>query len=225
VSFRTPVSGQALSGQLSKAAGNCEALASDAGGVERVEFFLDEQPLNTERSAPYSCVVDTRAYPDGAHTLTARAYDAAGNTSSASVDVTFANAAPKPAPWPKPAPRPRPAPKPTHPRPSKPRVRSRRLVFLNIAPAASRFRPVRRGARLKLVGQIATSHAGRPHRVLIQVFTRGRWRTVAVTGSARRGSFKVRWRVASRRGARALRIRAVVPGVGSSTVRRLLLRR
>jgi hypothetical protein len=60
-----------------------------------VQFSLDGVSLGAEDvSAPFSVNWDTTAASDGAHTLTAVARDAAGNTSSASVAVTVANGIP-----------------------------------------------------------------------------------------------------------------------------------
>ena len=59
---------------------DCYATASDNGGVARVEFYVDGALTNTERYAPYSCEFNTAAYPAGNHTLTAKAFDAAGNS-------------------------------------------------------------------------------------------------------------------------------------------------
>ena len=50
------------------------------------------RPWNTERVAPYECVFDTTVMANGPHTLQARVYDAAGNSSVASVSVQVANA-------------------------------------------------------------------------------------------------------------------------------------
>jgi len=64
--------------------------ASDNVGVAGVQFLLDGSPLGSEdTSAPYSISWDTATATNGAHTLSARARDAAGNqTTSASVPVT-----------------------------------------------------------------------------------------------------------------------------------------
>ena len=46
-----------------------------------------------DNAAPYALAWDTRSVPNGAHTLRARALDAAGNSRlSAAVDVNVANA-------------------------------------------------------------------------------------------------------------------------------------
>ena len=69
------------------------ANANDNVGVAGVRFLVDGQPEGAEdTSAPYGLSWDTRAVGNGAHTLTARARDAAGNTTtSAPIAVNVAN--------------------------------------------------------------------------------------------------------------------------------------
>jgi chitodextrinase len=72
------------------------ASASDNGTLVGVQFLLDGAPLLAEDTvAPYSISWSTVTAVNGAHTLSARARDAAGNrTTSATVAVTVSNAAP-----------------------------------------------------------------------------------------------------------------------------------
>jgi hypothetical protein len=67
------------------------ATASDDFGVTKVEFYDGETLLVADTLAPYTLSWDTWPVPNGAHTLTARAYDAAGNVSTAEVVVTVDN--------------------------------------------------------------------------------------------------------------------------------------
>ena len=68
------------------------ATASDDVGVAGVQFQLDGNALGAERTAaPYSIIWDSATTSNGPHTLLAVARDAAGNRSSASVDVTVSN--------------------------------------------------------------------------------------------------------------------------------------
>ena len=69
------------------------ATANDNVGVAGVRFLVDGQPSGVEdTSPPYGLSWDTRGVPNGAHTLTARARDAAGNTTtSAPIAVNVAN--------------------------------------------------------------------------------------------------------------------------------------
>ena len=71
------------------------ANASDNIGVVGVQFLLDGVNLGSEdATAPYSISWNTTTVANGAHTLTARARDAAGNQAvSTAVTVTVSNAA------------------------------------------------------------------------------------------------------------------------------------
>jgi Bacterial Ig domain len=113
VTWKAPVSGATVSGSLEGP--NCEVNASDNRGVGQVVFKIDGATLNTELSAPYNCGFDTRAYGDGAHTLTATAFDSSGNTATATTTVTISNATPGSETAPPPAPEPAPAPTDTTP--------------------------------------------------------------------------------------------------------------
>jgi len=65
---------------------------SDNVGVTRIELNVNGMRVATDDASPYAFAWDTTAHADGAYTLIARAYDAAGNVgASASVAVTVAN--------------------------------------------------------------------------------------------------------------------------------------
>jgi hypothetical protein len=92
VSITQPVNGSVARGVIS-----VEASASDNVGVIRVEFYKDSDPapFATVTTAPFSTPWNTASVVDGAHSLTATAYDAAGNSAvSASVSVAVDNTAP-----------------------------------------------------------------------------------------------------------------------------------
>jgi hypothetical protein len=91
VSITSPANGATVSGTV-----NVTASASDDVGVTSVQFQLDGADAGApDSSAPYSIAWDTSGASDGAHTITAVARDAAGNTRSSSpVTVTVANGAP-----------------------------------------------------------------------------------------------------------------------------------
>ncbi|WP_181373187.1 Ig-like domain-containing protein [Massilia glaciei] len=55
------------------------ATASDAVGVSKVEFYVDNVLKATDSAAPYSATLDSTTLGNGSHSLVARAYDAAGN--------------------------------------------------------------------------------------------------------------------------------------------------
>ena len=69
------------------------ASASDNVGVAGVQFLVDGESVGTEvLTPPYRTTWDTSAATLGAHVLTARVRDAAGNTAvSAPIDVNVAN--------------------------------------------------------------------------------------------------------------------------------------
>jgi hypothetical protein len=67
--------------------------ASDDTGVTSVEFYLDGALAATDSTAPYSWSWDTLSAANGNHSLTSRAYDAAGHVGiSAAVSATVDNA-------------------------------------------------------------------------------------------------------------------------------------
>ena len=70
------------------------ANASDNVGVVSVQFYADGSAVGLKDvAAPYSVDWDTRSVPNGAHTLTARARDAASNsTLSLPITVNVGNA-------------------------------------------------------------------------------------------------------------------------------------
>jgi hypothetical protein len=92
VRWQAPATGATVEGKLEGP--GCLAPAADDAAIDRVVFRVDGVTLNTERVAPYNCIVDTTAIVDGTHTLTAVAYDAVGNSSTASIGVTVLNGAP-----------------------------------------------------------------------------------------------------------------------------------
>ena len=77
VSITSPSSGAQVSGNVS-----ITANASDNVGVTRVDFFLDSvtTPIGSATSSPYTIAWDSGTASPGAHTLSAKARDAAGNT-------------------------------------------------------------------------------------------------------------------------------------------------
>ena len=68
------------------------ASATDNVAVTNVEFFVDGTLAATDTTAPYSFTWNTTTAVNGAHSLSTKAYDAAGNAgTSASVSVTVSN--------------------------------------------------------------------------------------------------------------------------------------
>lgn len=64
------------------------ASASDNVGVARVEFLVNGNLQCTDVSAPYSCSWRVPAAMNKTHQIQARAFDAAGNSATASIQVT-----------------------------------------------------------------------------------------------------------------------------------------
>jgi hypothetical protein len=90
VALTAPASNDALGGTVT-----VTATAADDFGVTRVEFYDGQTLLGTDTSAPYSVSWDTVGVAEGAHTLTARAYDGEGLTgTSVEVPVVIDNTAP-----------------------------------------------------------------------------------------------------------------------------------
>ena len=88
VSMTAPANGSTVSGTVTVSAN-----ASDNVGVAGVQFELDGAALGAEQtSAPYSVSWNSTAVPNGNHSLTAVARDAAGNKTTATlVTVTVSN--------------------------------------------------------------------------------------------------------------------------------------
>jgi hypothetical protein len=60
------------------------ATASDNVGVTKVEFYVDGALKGTDTTAAYSMTLDSTLLANGSHTLSAKAYDAAGNVATSS---------------------------------------------------------------------------------------------------------------------------------------------
>jgi parallel beta-helix repeat protein len=85
----SPSNGNSVSGTIAIAAN-----ATDDCSVNRVEFFVDGNPLGTDASLPYSMNWNTGSVANGNHSLTTIAYDNAGHsTASSVVNVNVNNSA------------------------------------------------------------------------------------------------------------------------------------
>jgi hypothetical protein len=83
----SPASGATLTGDVMFSVN-----ADDNVGVTKVEFYVDGALLATNTATPYLTNWNTANAANGPHTLTAKAYDAAGNVgTSAAVNVTTNN--------------------------------------------------------------------------------------------------------------------------------------
>lgn len=87
VAVTAPAPGSSVAGIV-----DVEAMADDASGIARVEFFRGSVPLGSDSTPPYSVAWDTTPVPNGAYVLTAVAFDVFDNRgTSAGVPVTVAN--------------------------------------------------------------------------------------------------------------------------------------
>jgi hypothetical protein len=87
VSVTAPASGATVSGTTT-----ISASASDNVGVTSVGFYIDSSLVSTDTSSPYSYSWSTTSYSNGAHSIYAKAYDAASNTgTSTTISVTVSN--------------------------------------------------------------------------------------------------------------------------------------
>jgi serine/threonine protein kinase len=97
VCLTSPANGSTVSGTVPVGAN-----ASDNMGVTAVQFYRNGATLGSRKTAiPYSLSWDTTTVANGIHTLTAQAWNAAGNTStSAPVTVSVVNVPKTPPPTP-----------------------------------------------------------------------------------------------------------------------------
>jgi len=88
VSITSPTVGTAISGTVAVASS-----ASDNVAVTKVEFYVNGALQTSDTSAPYAFSWNTSSFANGTYSLSAKAYDAAGNVGqSAAVGVSVNNA-------------------------------------------------------------------------------------------------------------------------------------
>jgi len=85
VSINSPTNNSSVSGTV-----DLNVIAADNIGVTKVEYFVNNVLHDMDSLNPYSISWDTSSVASGVYTLTAKAYDAAGNVSQASSSVTVA---------------------------------------------------------------------------------------------------------------------------------------
>lgn len=91
VSITSPANGATVSGSIA-----VNVSASDDVHVSKVVISVDGKVLATDTASPYSASFVTTGYANGNHTVTATAYDAAGNNKTAQVGVTVQNSSVQP---------------------------------------------------------------------------------------------------------------------------------
>lgn len=95
VSRSTPANGATISGSLT-----ATGTANDNVGVVRVELLIDGAARGSDSSPPgVSITIDSKAISNGTHTLSLKAFDAAGNASQTpNITITISNGVAPPAP-------------------------------------------------------------------------------------------------------------------------------
>ena len=88
VSITSPENGDTVSETI-----KIEVSATDAGGIDRVEFWVDSVLKTTDNKFPYSYSWDTESVDDGETMIVAKAFDDAGNQDFDYVVVTVNNVA------------------------------------------------------------------------------------------------------------------------------------
>jgi hypothetical protein len=87
-SITAPANNATVSGSVT-----ITAAASDNVGVTQVQFYIDGSLVGTDIAAPYTYAWNSATATNGTHTLSTKAYDAAGNIgTSPNVTVTVSNA-------------------------------------------------------------------------------------------------------------------------------------
>lgn len=91
VALTAPANGASVSGDIT-----ITATASDNVGVVKVEFTAGGVLLATDTASPYSVTWTTTSNDAGSKTITAKAYDAAGNTATSTRTITVTTPPPPP---------------------------------------------------------------------------------------------------------------------------------
>lgn len=86
VTLNAPPPGSTVSGTV-----NVTGSATDNVGVTSVELYVDNVIAGSTANPQFSISWNTTTAANGSHTLTAKAYDAAGNVGSAQITVTVSN--------------------------------------------------------------------------------------------------------------------------------------
>jgi subtilisin family serine protease len=86
VAFVAPATGASVTGNVA-----ISVSATDNTAVSSVTLSIDGSPAATDTSSPYTFAWNTRAVPNGSHTLTATAIDPDGNSNGVSISVIVNN--------------------------------------------------------------------------------------------------------------------------------------
>lgn len=85
ITLISPINGSTV---LHKSIVSLTANASDNVGVTKVEFYVNNKLFCTKTTTPYACSWKVPGRPHVIYVITAKAYDAANNSASSSVQVT-----------------------------------------------------------------------------------------------------------------------------------------
>src|SRR5262245_6889088 len=86
ISWVTPQSGANMYGAYSETNVGCEISGT---GISRAKFYVDGREMNSDYASPWRCVIDTRNFSLGTHTLKALAVGFDGTTTSITRSVNF----------------------------------------------------------------------------------------------------------------------------------------
>ncbi|HEX8763475.1 MAG TPA: Ig-like domain-containing protein [Candidatus Saccharimonadales bacterium] len=86
ISIKSPAAGASISGTTT-----ITADATDNVGVTKVEFYINGTLRSTSTTSPYSYGWDSRTVSNGSAVLMIKAYDAAGNSNTDTIQVTVSN--------------------------------------------------------------------------------------------------------------------------------------
>lgn len=90
LTITSPASGAVVAGSAT-----VSGTASSTAGLASVQVRVDSGAwTSSPNTGNWSVIIDTTAYPDGAHTIYAMATDSVGRTATSSVSVTVSNAPP-----------------------------------------------------------------------------------------------------------------------------------
>jgi hypothetical protein len=87
VSITSPIAGATVAGNLTVSG----TAIDSTDGVATIQFYVDNQLMSSTASSPFSFSWSTTGVPNGSHTLTVKASDAASNVGQASVTVNVSN--------------------------------------------------------------------------------------------------------------------------------------
>jgi hypothetical protein len=94
VSFKSPANGTKLASGASL--NTCEVNATDANGIDKIEFYMNNTLYVTEKIAPYTCGFGSGKFADGSYTLKAVATDKLGAKAETQISLTIGSGSTNP---------------------------------------------------------------------------------------------------------------------------------